>query len=106
MKSFCYNVDSSLHKSWSPGGREGPPWEKPYLHVFILKTKSSQEPAGQFQSNDHWMKELKLVQKNGQVLFQREIITEMQKLGGIISISSSHEPLSHKCSYLHERCLI
>jgi hypothetical protein len=34
-----------------PGDREGPQQGKPYSLMFILKKKSSPEPAGQLQSN-------------------------------------------------------
>jgi hypothetical protein len=51
--------------------------------VFILKKKSTPEPGDQFQSNLVEIilgcKELEIFQKKGQVLFQGEIITEMQK---------------------------
>jgi hypothetical protein len=37
MKTFWYNVDLSLFKSWSPGAGRAT-LGKPYLHVFIFET--------------------------------------------------------------------
>jgi hypothetical protein len=39
------------------------------------------------------------------ILFKGEIITNMQKWGGVIE-KSSQEPLSQKSSYFHENFLI
>jgi hypothetical protein len=47
----------------------------------------------------------KIVQIKGQVLFKGEIITEMQKWGGVVK-KSSPEPQSQTSSYLHESFLI
>jgi hypothetical protein len=99
MKAFWYNVNSSLFKSWSPGVRRGHNKKNHMYMCLHWKQSSSPQPASQFQSNLvqiilGW-KELKIVQKKGQVLFQGDIIIEILKLGGII-LKSSQEPWARR----------
>jgi hypothetical protein len=52
LKSFWYNVDSSLYKSRSPGVGRGKNKENHIYTCLYWKKKSSPpEPASQFQSN-------------------------------------------------------
>jgi hypothetical protein len=80
-----------------------------YIIMFILKKKSSPEPAGQFKSNLVQIilgyMEFKIVQMKGQILFKGEIITKIKKLGEVIEIFFPREPLSQNCSDLYESFL-
>jgi hypothetical protein len=82
MKASWYNVDSNLYKSWSLKVGRGFNREN-HTYMCLYSKKSSPEPAGQFQSNlveiILGLKEFEIIQKKGQVLFQGEIITEVQK---------------------------
>jgi hypothetical protein len=50
--------------------------------------------------------EFKIVEIKGQILIKEEIITKMQKSGGIIEKSSSQEPVSQNKSDFQESFLI
>jgi ATP-dependent DNA ligase len=70
-----------LYKSWSSGVGKDHSSEN-HIHIEKIFSRTSRPISIKIGANLPWVKRLKIDQKKGQVLFQGEIITEMQKLGG------------------------
>ena len=94
-----------------PGGSGGATIGKTiFTYVYIEKNLLLQNQQANFNQTWHRSSlgkvEVKIVQIKGQVFFKGEIITKMQKWGGVIEKSSSPEPLSQNRLYLHENFVI
>jgi hypothetical protein len=76
-------MNSSCSSLGSRGVRRAHNWKN---HIYIEKifSRTSKPISIKLGVNRPWMKRNKNVYKKGQALVQGEIITEMQKWGGVI----------------------
>jgi hypothetical protein len=78
------NLNSIVFKSWSPGTRKGHNRENQTCICLYWKknlSRTSRPDLIKLGTNHPWVREFKILQIKGQILFKGEIITKMQKLG-------------------------
>jgi hypothetical protein len=104
LKAFCYNVNSELFTSWSPGVGRGHNREN-HIYMCLNKKKISPEPARpisiKLYINHSLIKGISYSSNKGPDLLQKGDNHKMRKFGKVIEFFFPWEPLAHNSSYMY-----